>query len=47
MALEVTSALRAQLESEVKSPQLILEIEGLPTFSSISVARYLQYGDLV
>jgi hypothetical protein len=47
MALEVTNALRAQLESEVKSPQLILEIEGLPTFSSIPVGRYLRYGDLV
>jgi hypothetical protein len=43
--LEVTEALRAQLESGIKTPQIVLEIEGLPSFSSVSVGKYPVYGD--
>lgn len=45
--LDISTALRDSLEKDVKSPQLILEIEGLPTFSSIPVQRYVNYGDLI
>lgn len=45
MSLPVSAAMRAALEQGVKKPQLIMEIEGLPTYSSIPVQKYPVYGD--
>lgn len=44
MALPVSDRLKALLGNTVKSPQLILEIDGLPSFSSIPAQRYATYG---
>lgn len=45
MALPISEKLKALLNDPVKSPLLILEIEGLPTFSSLKVKRTPLYGD--
>lgn len=45
MALPVQEQLKSLLESSVKKPQLILEIDGLPTFSSIPAQKYALFGD--
>lgn len=43
--LPLSTAIKAALQNRVKQPQLILEIDGLPTFSSTPVRRFLKYGD--
>lgn len=43
--LPVTDTIAALLKDTVKKPQLILEIEGLPAFSSVPVQKYVQYND--
>jgi hypothetical protein len=45
--LNASAALKTLLEDTVKSPILILEIEGIGSFSSGVVSRSLVYGDLV
>lgn len=45
MALPVSARLKALLDDTVKSPQLILEVDGLPTFSSLPVQKIPRYGD--
>lgn len=45
MALPIKEQLRALLQDTVKSPQLIVEIEGLPPFSSLPSQKYANYGD--
>jgi hypothetical protein len=45
MSLPVNELFRTLLESNIKTPQLILEIDGLTTFSSIPVQRFAEYGD--
>jgi len=45
MALPIQDEMRGLLEQTVKSPQLILEIDGLPLFSSIPVGTYPNYDD--
>jgi hypothetical protein len=43
--LPLSTAIKAALQNRVKQPQLILEIDGLPVFSSTPVRRFLKYGD--
>ena len=45
MALPLSERLQALFLDTVKKPQLILEIEGLPPFSSIPSQKYALYGD--
>lgn len=45
MSLPIKEQLKALLQDTVKSPQLIVEIEGLPPFSSIPAQKYAVYGD--
>jgi hypothetical protein len=45
MSLPITEQTRGLLENQVKQPELILEIEGLPIFGSDKVATYARYGD--
>lgn len=45
MSLPVSAAIKTALKNRVKQPQLILEIEGLPTFASTPVRRFSKYGD--
>jgi hypothetical protein len=44
MALPISDRLKALLANTVKTPQLILEIDGLPTFSSVPAQTYPVYG---
>jgi len=45
MSLPVNELFRTLLESNIKTPQLILEIDGLTTFSSTTIQRFAEYGD--
>lgn len=45
MALPIKDQLNALLQDSVKTPQLILEVEGLPPFSSVPAQKYAFYGD--
>lgn len=45
MALPIKDQLKALLQDTVKTPQLIIEIEGLPAFSSVPSQKYAFYGD--
>jgi hypothetical protein len=45
MSLPITEVTKGLLENQVKQPQLILEIDGLPLFGSSYVGIYPRYGD--
>lgn len=45
MALPASSLILDLLAKTVKSPQIILEIDGLPIFSSLQIKKSLSYGD--
>ena len=45
MALPIKDQLKALLQDTVKTPQLIIEIDGLPPFSSVPAQKYAFYGD--
>ncbi len=45
MSLPINEQLKTLLLDTVKSPQLIVEIDGLPPFSSIPAQKYAVYGD--
>lgn len=45
MALPLSDKLRSLLQDRTKSPQLILEIDGLPAISSLVPKKYAAYGD--
>ena len=45
MSLPASSLILDLLKRTVKSPQLILEIDGLPIFSSLPNKKYAKYGD--
>lgn len=45
MSLPTSDIIEALLQNTVKKPQLIFEVEGLPTFSSIPSYKYAEFGD--
>ncbi len=45
MSLPASNLILDLLSRTVKSPQLIVEIDGLPIFSSLQNKKYLKYGD--
>lgn len=45
MSLPASNLILDLLSRTVKSPQLIVEIDGLPTFSSMQNKKYVKYGD--
>lgn len=45
MSLPLSDKLRSLLQDRTKSPQLILEIDGLPAISSLIPKKYAEYGD--
>ena len=45
MSLPASPIILDLLKKTVKSPQLIVEIEGLPTFTSLKNKKYAKYGD--
>jgi hypothetical protein len=45
LALPISAALKVQLADTVKTPVLIVEIEGLPPFSSSQAQKYINFGD--
>jgi hypothetical protein len=45
MSLPASNLILDLLTRTVKSPQLIVEIDGLPTFSSLQNKKYAKYGD--
>lgn len=45
MGLPISDNIRPLLEQTVKKPQLILEIDGLPAFSSVAVGTYPNYDE--
>lgn len=47
MSLKISDALLAQIQSTSKTPILIMEIEGVGSFSSTQVSKYASYGDAI
>ncbi|HEY9705638.1 MAG TPA: hypothetical protein V6C58_24580 [Allocoleopsis sp.] len=45
MSLPITEQTKGLLENQVKSPELVLEIDGLPIIGSSQVGTYARYGD--
>lgn len=45
MSLPISIPMQSALNNEVKTPQLILEIDGIGSFSSVTVKKYPLYGD--